>query len=42
MNIKIEDNSKEKMIVVKKLFSEDIMLILNSAEMKNHMMKKTD
>ena len=42
MNTKIEDNDKRKMIAVKKLFSKNIVLMLNSAEMKIHMMKKTD
>ena len=42
MNTKIEDNDKKKMIAARKLFSRDIVLMLNSAEMKTHMMKKTN
>ena len=42
VNTKIENNSKKKMIVTRKFFNENIVLILNSAEMKIHMMKKTD
>ena len=42
MNMKIKNNDKEKMIAARKLFSRDIMLTLNSAEIKNHMIKKTD
>ena len=42
VNTKIEDNDKKKMIATRKLFNEDIVLMLNSAEMKTHMMKKTD
>ena len=42
MNMKMKDNDKEKIIAARKLFSEDIMLILNSAKTKNHMMKETD
>ena len=40
MNIKIKNNDKEKMIVARKLFNKDIMLILNFIKIKNHMMKK--
>ncbi len=40
VNIKIKDNDKEKIIMMRKLFSEDIVLMLNSAETKNYMMKK--
>ncbi len=40
--MKIEDNDKRKMIAARKLLSKDIILILNSAEIKTHMMKKTD
>ena len=42
MNTKIEDNDKKKMIAARKLLSKDIVLMLNSAEIKTHMMKKTD
>jgi len=42
VNMKIEDNDKRKMIAARKLLSKDIILILNSAEIKTHMMKKTD
>ena len=42
MNTKIKDNDKEKMIAVRKLLSEDIILMLNSVETKTHMIKKTD
>jgi len=42
MNTKMRDNSKKKMITARKLLNENIVLILNSAEIKNHMMKKTD
>ena len=42
MNMKIKDNNKRKMIAARKLFSRDIILTLNSAEMKTYMMKKTD
>src|SRR6266487_7162602 len=42
MNTKIKDNDKEKMIVTRKLFSKDIMLILNLTETKNLMIKETD
>ena len=42
MNTKIENNSKRKIIIVRKLFNENIMLMLNLTETKNHMMKKID
>ena len=42
MNTKKRDNDKKKIITARKLFSRDIVLTLNSAETKNHMMKKTD
>ena len=42
VNTKMRNNSKRKMIAARKLFSEDIVLTLDSAEAKNHMMKKTD
>ena len=42
MNTKIEDNDKKKMIAARKFFSKNIMLTLNSAEMKTQIMKKTD
>ena len=42
MNIKIENNDKKKIIAARKLFNENIMLMLNLAETKTHMMKKTD
>ena len=42
MNTKIENNDKKKMIAARKLFNENIVLTLNSAETKTHMMKKTD
>ncbi len=42
VNMKIEDNDKKKIIVIKKFFSKDIILMLNLAETKTHMMKKTD
>ena len=41
VNTKIGSNDKEKVIAARKLFSEDIILILDFAEAKNHMMKKT-
>ena len=41
MNIKIEDNDKKKMIAAGKFLNRDIMLTLNLAEMKTHMIKKT-
>jgi hypothetical protein len=40
VNIKIENNSKEKVIIVRKLFNKDIILTLNLVKIKNHMMKK--
>ena len=40
MNTKIKDNDKEKMIVMRKLLSKDIMLMLNLIKIKNHMIKK--
>ena len=42
MNTKIKNNNKKKMITARKFFNENIVLMLNSAETKNHMMKKTD
>ena len=42
VNIKMKNNDKKKMIAVRKLLSKNIVLMLNSAETKNHMMKKTD
>src|SRR5436190_9739803 len=42
INTKIKNNDKEKIITVRKLFSRDIVLTLNSVEVKTHMMKKTD
>ena len=42
MNIKIKNNDKKKMITVRKFLNKNIMLILSSAEMKTHIMKKTD
>ena len=42
MNTKIKNNDKKKIIAARKLSSKDIMLMLNSAETKNHMMKKID
>jgi hypothetical protein len=41
VNIKIENNNKEKVIIARKLSSKDIILTLNLAETKNHMIKKT-
>ncbi len=40
MNIKIEDNNKKKIIIIKKFLNEDIILMLNSVKIKNHMIKK--
>ena len=40
VNTKIENNDKEKVIVARKLFSKDIVLTLDFAKAKNHMMKK--
>jgi len=42
VNTKIRDNDKEKIIATRKLLSKDIMLMLNSTETKNLMMKETD
>ena len=42
MNTKIKNNNKKKMITARKFFNENIVLMLNSAEIKTHMMKKTD
>ena len=42
INTKIKNNNKEKMIITRKFFNKNIMFMLNSAEMKTHMMKKTD
>ena len=42
MNIKIKDNNKKKIIMIRKLFSRDIIFILNLVKIKTHMMKKTD
>ena len=42
INIKIRNNNKEKMITTRKFFNKNIVLILNSAETKTHMMKKTN
>ena len=42
VNTKIENNDKKKMITARKFLSRDIVLTLNSAETKTHMMKKTD
>ena len=40
VNTKIRNNDKRKVIEMRKLLSEDIMLILNLTETNNHMMKK--
>ena len=40
MNTKIENNNKKKMIIVRKLSSENIILMLNLTKTKNHMIKK--
>jgi len=40
VNTKIEDNDKEKMIMTRKLFSKDIVLMLNLTETKNLMIKE--
>ena len=42
MNTKIEDNDKKKMIAARTFFNENIMFMLNSTEMKTHIMKKTN
>ena len=42
VNIKIENNNKKKMIATRKFFNKNIILILNSIEIKTHMIKKTD
>jgi len=42
VNIKIENNDKRKIIIIRKLLSRNIILMLNSAETKIHMMKKTN
>ena len=42
INTKIEDNNKKKMITTRKFLSKNIMLMLNSVEIKTYMMKKTD
>src|SRR5436190_7628034 len=36
MNTKIENNNKKKMITARKFFNKNIMLMLNSIEMKIH------
>ena len=41
INTKIENNDK-KIIIVRKFFNKNIMLMLNSTEMKTHMIKKTN
>ena len=41
VNIKIENNNKEKVITARKLSSKDIILTLNLTKTKNYMMKKT-
>ena len=41
MNTKIENNDK-KIITTRKFFNKNIVLMLNSVEIKTHMMKKTD
>ena len=40
INIKIRNNNTEKVIVARKLSSKDIILTLDFAKAKNHMMKK--
>jgi len=42
VNTKIKNNDKRKMIAARKLLSRDIILTLNSAEIKTHIMKKTN
>src|SRR5437667_6177589 len=42
MNMKIKNNNKKKMIIIRKLFSRNIILMLNSAETKILMIKKID
>ena len=42
MNTKIENNNKKKMITARKFFNKNIVFILNSVEIKTHMMKKTN
>ncbi len=41
VNTKIKDNNKEKMIAARKLFNENIMLILNFIKIKKIMIKKS-
>ena len=41
VNTKIENNDKEKVIIARKLLNRDIILTLDFAKTKNHMMKKT-
>ena len=40
MNTKIRNNNKEKIIITRKIFNENIVFMLNSIEIKTHMMKK--
>ena len=42
VNTKIKNNDKKKMIAARKLLSKDIILMLNSVEIKTLIMKKTD
>ena len=42
VNTKIENNNKKKMITARKFFNKNIVFILNSVEIKTHMMKKTN
>jgi hypothetical protein len=40
INTKIENNNKEKVILARKLFNKNFILILNFTKIKNHMIKK--
>ncbi len=40
MNIKIKNNNKEKIIIIRKLLNKNIILILNLIKIKNLMIKK--
>ncbi len=40
MNIKIKNNNKEKIIIIRKLLNKNIILMLNLIKIKNLMIKK--
>jgi hypothetical protein len=41
VNTKIENNNKEKVIIIRKLSSKDIILTLNLTKIKNYIIKKS-